>query len=74
MQAKILRVLEDGLINRIGGEKAIPANIRLIAATNKVLEQLVEEGSFRDDLFYRLNVITIEVPPLRNRTFSISII
>jgi DNA-binding NtrC family response regulator len=66
-QAKILRVLECREVDRLGGRKSIPVNIRVIAATNQELETLVEEGRFRKDLFYRLNVARISIPPLRER-------
>lgn len=74
MQAKILRVLEDGMIERVGGEKPIPVNVRVIAATNKVLEHEIKQGNFREDLYYRLNVITIELPPLRQRREDIPLL
>ncbi len=67
MQVKLLRVLQEETITKIGGSKEIKINVRIIAATNKDLEKLVEEGQFRDDLYYRLNVIPILVPPLRER-------
>ncbi|QCX34736.1 CBS domain-containing protein [Caloramator sp. E03] len=67
MQAKLLRVLQDGIIYRLGSEKAIPTNTRIIAATNKDLKKLIKENKFRDDLFYRLAVVQIELPPLRER-------
>lgn len=67
MQSKLLRALEDRQIKRIGAEKYIGINTRIIAATNKSLEKLVEEGKFREDLYYRLNVIRINLPPLRER-------
>lgn len=67
MQVKLLRVLQEETITRIGGTKEIKINVRVIAATNKNLEKLVEEGQFREDLYYRLNVIPITVPPLRER-------
>ncbi len=67
MQAKTLRALNDGVIDRVGSEKSIAVDIRVIAATNKNLEAELEEGNFREDLFYRLNVIAIHVPPLRER-------
>ena len=66
-QAKILRVLEDHKIRRVGGGREIPIDVRLVAATNKDLEKLQEEGQFRQDLYYRLNVFTIHLPPLRER-------
>lgn len=67
MQSKLLRALEDKQIKRVGAEKYIEINTRIIAATNKSLEKLVEEGKFREDLYYRLNVIRINLPPLRER-------
>ncbi|OCA87963.1 sigma-54-dependent Fis family transcriptional regulator [Bacillus sp. FJAT-27225] len=67
MQAKLLRVLQEKEIERVGGTKTIPVDVRVIAATNKNLEKMVEEGTFREDLFYRLNVMSIEIPPLRER-------
>lgn len=67
MQAKLLRVLESREFERIGGNKRISIDIRLIASTNENLEKAVEEGKFRQDLYYRLNVIQIEIPPLRDR-------
>ncbi len=67
LQAKILRVLQDGEITRIGDNKTIKVNVRLLAATNQDLKKLVEDGTFRSDLFYRLNVYPIMLPPLRAR-------
>jgi DNA-binding NtrC family response regulator len=67
MQAKLLRVLEDGSFRRVGGTQEYRANVRVIAATNKPLEEEQKAGKFREDLFYRLNVITIPLPPLRDR-------
>ena len=66
-QAKVLRVLAEQQFTRVGGEKLIEVNIRVIAASNKDFSQEIEKGNFRDDLFYRLNVLPIEVPPLRAR-------
>jgi len=66
-QAKVLRALEQGVITRVGGSKAIEVDARVIAATNKDLEQQIDDGGFREDLFYRLNVVPIHVPPLRER-------
>ena len=67
MQVKILRVLEERAFERVGGQKTINVDVRLIAATNKDLKKLVSEGKFRDDLFYRLSVVTVLLPPLRER-------
>ncbi|MGY8778913.1 MAG: sigma-54-dependent transcriptional regulator [Longimicrobiales bacterium] len=66
-QAKVLRALEQGVITRVGGSKAIQVDVRVIAATNKELERQIDEGDFREDLYYRLNVVPIHVPPLRER-------
>jgi two-component system response regulator AtoC len=67
LQAKILRVLESKSFRHVGGEKYIETDVRIIAATNRNLKRLVEEGQFRSDLFYRLNVVPIYLPPLRER-------
>ena len=66
-QAKVLRVLEDGVVTRIGGSKPVSVDVRVIAATNKDLEHEIAEGRFREDLYYRLNVVPLSVPPLRDR-------
>ncbi len=70
-QAKVLRVLQEGEVERIGSQKTIKVDVRVIAATNKNLEQAIAEGAFREDLFFRLSVIDIEVPPLRSRVEDI---
>jgi DNA-binding NtrC family response regulator len=67
MQVDLLRVLETKRFNRLGGNQEITSDFRLVCATNKNLERLVEEGTFRDDLYYRINVFSIQVPPLRER-------
>ncbi|HWI55524.1 MAG TPA: sigma 54-interacting transcriptional regulator, partial [Desulfobacteria bacterium] len=74
VQVKLLRVLQERQITRLGGQKTIPVDIRIIAATNQNLGQLVEEGDFRADLFYRLNVMSITIPPLRDRDEDIILI
>ena len=70
-QAKLQRVLQEKEIRRVGGTKTIPVDIRIISATNKNLEEAIKQGSFRDDLFYRLNIIPITIPPLRERNEDI---
>ncbi|HEY9435924.1 MAG TPA: sigma-54 factor interaction domain-containing protein, partial [Blastocatellia bacterium] len=67
VQGRFLRVLQTGVFERLGGAKSIRVKVRVIAATNQPLEQMVDEGRFRADLFYRLNVIPFQVPPLRER-------
>jgi len=67
IQAKFLRVMQDGTFQRLGGSETIKTDVRLIAATNKNLEEMVRAGTFREDLYYRLNVVCIELPPLRER-------
>ncbi|SFI68396.1 nitrogen regulation protein NR(I) [Albimonas pacifica] len=70
-QTRLLRVLQDGQFTRIGGRTPIKADVRVIAATHQDLRTLINEGSFREDLFYRLNVVPIRLPPLRDRTEDI---
>jgi DNA-binding NtrC family response regulator len=67
LQAKLLHVLQDGEFARLGAKQDIKVDVRLVCATNKLLEQRVAEGSFREDLFYRINVVTMHIPPLRER-------
>lgn len=74
MQVRLLRVIEEGVLNRIGSSKQIPINFRIIAATNKDLRKEVDRGNFRKDLFYRLNVLPINIPPLRNRKDDIPLL
>ncbi len=74
MQAKILRVLQDRRFMHVGGTQEIQVDIRIVAATNVNLQQAVQEGRFREDLFYRLNVISLELPPLRNRKEDIPLL
>jgi Nif-specific regulatory protein len=71
VQAKVLRVLQNQEFERVGGTRVIRVDVRIIAATNRVLEQAIAEGTFREDLFYRLNVVTMHIPPLRERQSDI---
>jgi DNA-binding NtrC family response regulator len=73
-QVKLLRVLQDGKYERLGGRETLYSDVRLIAATNRNLAQAVREGKFREDLYYRLNVITIPLPPLRSRKDEIPVL
>ena len=73
-QAKILRVLQNGTIERVGGNKPIKVDVRIIAATNKRLEEAVADREFREDLFYRLNVVRVSLPPLRERPGDIPLL
>jgi DNA-binding NtrC family response regulator len=74
LQVKLLRVLETGSFRRVGGVKSISVDVRVVAATNQDLQDMVRAGKFREDLFYRLNIVTISIPPLRKRTGDISIL
>ncbi|WP_353740446.1 sigma-54-dependent transcriptional regulator [Desulfolithobacter dissulfuricans] len=67
MQAKLLRALQENTITRVGSEQPVPVDVRIVAATNRDLKEMVEKNMFREDLYYRLNVIEIEIPPLRQR-------
>ena len=73
-QAKVLRALQENKIVRVGGEKEIPVDVRIIAATNKDLRKMIEENAFREDLYHRLSVIVIHVPPLRERKDDIPLL
>jgi two-component system response regulator AtoC len=74
LQAKLLHVLQDGEFSRIGGKSTLSVDVRVLAATNQDLERAVAEGQFREDLYYRLNVIHVLVPPLRERTTEIPLL
>ena len=73
-QAKVLRVLQDGVVTRIGGSKPVQVDVRVLAATNKDVEQEMKEGRFREDLYFRLNVVPITVPPLRERREDVELL
>ena len=73
-QAKILRVLQEQRFERVGGNKTIEVNVRVIAASNKMLEEEIAAGNFREDLYYRLNVLPLEVPPLRERVGDVGVL
>jgi transcriptional regulator with PAS, ATPase and Fis domain len=74
LQAKLLRVIETGIFRRLGGTADIHVNVRVIAATNRALETMIKEGEFREDLYYRLNVFSLVVPPLRERPEDIPLL
>ncbi len=74
VQAKLLRVLQEGTFERVGGEEQVSVDVRLITATNKNLKHEVEKGTFRDDLYYRINVVPIRMPPLRERRSDIPLL
>lgn len=74
MQTKLLRVLQNGCFERVGGEETIRADVRIVAATNRNMEQMVKEGEFREDLYYRLNVIPIQLPTLNERKEDIPLL
>jgi DNA-binding NtrC family response regulator len=74
MQAKLLRVLQDGEVTPVGGDDSEKVDVRVISATNRNIEEMVRNGEFRDDLFYRLNVVPIHIPPLRERREDIPVI
>jgi DNA-binding NtrC family response regulator len=74
LQVKLLRVLETGVFRRVGGTADVKVNVRVIAATNRDLESMIRTGSFREDLYYRLNVFSLQIPPLRDRPDDIPLI
>lgn len=74
LQAKLLRVIQEGEVDRIGGRKPIPVDVRIIATTNRNLADCVKQGSFREDLFYRLNVVNLTLPPLRERIGDVKLL
>ena len=73
-QVKLLRVIEDGVVTRVGSNESIAVDVRLIAATNQYLEKLINEGKFREDLYFRLNVVSVKLPPLRERLEDIPLL
>ena len=74
LQVKLLRVIETGRFRRVGGTSDICINVRVVAATNRLLEQMIKDGSFREDLYYRLNVFSLHIPPLRSRIDDIELL
>lgn len=74
LQSKLLRAIETGEIERVGAVKSVRVDVRIVAASNKDLEKAVEENKFREDLFYRLNVFPIQIPPLRERKEDIPLL
>lgn len=73
-QVKLLRVIEDGVVTRVGSNESVEVDVRLIAATNQELEKLIKEGKFREDLYFRLNVVSVKLPPLRERLEDIPLL
>src|SRR6185503_11771973 len=74
MQVKLLRVIQEGTFIPVGGTEQRKVDVRIVAATNKDLKEMVEEGTFREDLYYRINVINLVVPPLRDRKEDIPVL
>ncbi|HBP63574.1 MAG TPA: diguanylate cyclase [Desulfosporosinus sp.] len=74
VQVRLLRVLQEGMIRRVGGVKELSVDVRIVAATHRNLEEMIQKGEFREDLYYRLNVIPLRIPPLRERSEDIQLI
>ena len=74
LQAKLLRVIQEGEVDRIGGRRPIPVDVRIVATTNRNLGDCVKQGTFREDLFYRLNVVNLTIPPLRERLGDVQLL
>jgi two-component system response regulator AtoC len=72
IQSKLLQVLQEGTFSRLGGKQDVQVNVRVIAATNKDLKKAIEQGAFREDIYYRLNVVNIRIPPLTERREDIT--
>src|SRR5204863_1233489 len=74
LQVKVLRVLQEGTFNRVGDTETRKVDVRILAATNRDLSAMVKDGTFREDLFYRINVINVNLPPLRERTDDVTVL
>src|SRR5690606_2660850 len=74
LQAKLLRVLQENEVERLGGQAPVKVNVRIVATTNRSLEKMVKSGEFREDLYYRLNVIPLHIPSLRTRPSDIEVL
>ena len=74
LQAKLLRILQEREIDRVGGKKPVPVNVRVLATSNRNMEQSVAKGEFREDLYFRLNVVNIQLPSLKERPKDIAVL
>jgi len=74
LQAKLLRAIQERMIDRVGGAKPVPVNIRILATSNRDMQEEVKKGTFREDLLFRLNVVNVKLPPLRDRPADIKVL